>query len=173
MNPNFDSHEPLIDSALIGLDLTAEHHLSNCPCCQGEREKTEQALRRYAEFERDRASRPESFWDDQAARIRAARSKPGRLQLGAVLVPALALLVVLVLELAPQREPLSPLPTVQAQSISDHDLLIAVERAVDNGMPYALQPVALAVDQGESGAAVPKQNVPSNKMIKEFNSHAQ
>jgi hypothetical protein len=158
MNQNPNSHEPLIDSALIGLDLTAEHHLAHCPCCQGEREKTEQALRQFAELEREQASRSEAFWEEQTARIRAARAGMARrASPAAILVPALVLLLVLGLALTPRRQP--PTRPTQTQEVSDHDLLVAVERAVDNGTPYALEPVALVADEAESSPALPKANV--------------
>jgi hypothetical protein len=168
MNPNSNSHEPLIDSALIGLDLTAEHHLANCPCCQGEREKTERALRQFADQQREQASRPESFWEEQAGRIRAARSSlTRRAPFPAVLVPALALLLVLGLELTPRRQPPARPPNAQVQAVSDHDLLVAVERAVDNATPYALEPVALAVEEPESNSAAKHTT-----KVKEADSHA-
>jgi len=155
-NPN--SHEPLIDSALIGLDLTAEHHLAHCPGCQGEREKTERALRQFAELEREQASRSEAFWEEQTARIRAARASLARRPApAAILVPALVLLLILGLSLTPRRQP--PTRPTQTQEVSDHDLLVAVERAVDNGTPYALEPVALVADEAESSRALPNKSV--------------
>lgn len=160
MNSNLDpnSHEPLIDSALIGLDLTAEHHLANCPCCQGEREKTEQALREFAEMQRDEATRPEPFWQAQADRIRAARAQISpRSPLRTALVPALALLLLLALQLTPQKET-SPKPVQQVQAISDHDLLVEVERTMNTATPYALEPVALLSDESASTYSVPENN---------------
>ena len=175
MNENPNSHEPLIDSALIGLDLTAEHHLAHCPCCQGEREKTEQALRRFAELELERASRTDAFWEEQTVRIRSARaSLARRTPPAAILVPALALLLVLGVALTPGRQPQTR--ATETQTISDHDLLVAVERALDNGTPYALEPVALVVDEAESSTSMPNKTVPKKnhkKMIKEFTPHAQ
>jgi len=165
LDPN--SHEPLIDSALIGLDLTAEHHLANCPCCQGEREKTEQALRGFAELQREHANRPEPFWEDQAARIREARAQISqRSPLRTALVPALALLLLLALQLTPQKKS-SPKPVQPAQTISDHDLLVEVERTMNTATPYALEPVALLSDESESTHPVNDQNP-----AKESRSHA-
>jgi hypothetical protein len=170
-DPN--SHEPLIDRALIGLDLAAEHHLAHCSCCQGEREKTEQALRRYAEKQREEASRPESFWDEQAARIRGARVSLRRQPpVVAVLASAATLLLVLGVALAPQRRIQTPQKSAALQNISDHDLLLAVERAVDNGTPYALEPVALMVDEPESTGSLQKKNMSRQKTKKELNSYA-
>ena len=48
MNPNENSHDPLVERALVGLDLAAEHHLANCAPCQTERERVQEALRRTA-----------------------------------------------------------------------------------------------------------------------------
>jgi hypothetical protein len=168
MNTNSNSHEPLVDSALIGANLAAEYHLSNCPCCQGEREKTEHALQEFAAFQREEANRSESFWEEQAARIRSARSSMTlRPSLTAVLAPAAVLLVVVGLVLAPQRKPQTHPAAAQAPAISDHDLLVAVERAVDNGTPDALEPVAFVVDEPASSAALPVK-----KTTKELSSHA-
>jgi len=165
LDPN--SHEPLIDSALIGLDLSAEHHLANCHCCQGEREKTEQALREFADLQREQANRPEPFWENQAARIREARAQISQLSpLRTALVPALALLLLLALQLTPQKES-SPKPVQQTQSISDHDLLVEVERTMNTATPYALEPVALLSDDSETTHPVSDQNHP-----KEPRSHA-
>jgi hypothetical protein len=165
LDPN--SHEPLIDSALIGLDLTAEHHLANCPCCQGEREKIEQALRGFADLQREQASRPEPFWENQAARIREARAQIShRSPLRTALVPALALLLLLAFQLTPQKGS-SPKPVQQTQTISDHDLLVEVERAMNTATPYALEPVALLSDESESTHPVSDQNP-----AKEPRSHA-
>jgi hypothetical protein len=167
MNPDSNPHEPLVDSALIGLDLTAEHHLAHCPCCQAEREKTEQALRRFAESQRERAAQTESFWQQQAERIRSARrSSDLRSALRAVLVPALAVFLLLAIELKPTKRAV-PRPTAQVQTVSDHELLVEVERAVDNGTPYALEPVALLSDEADTTSAVHDKNIP-----KESRSHA-
>lgn len=189
MNPNSDStndksnsdnlkrdsgsHAPLVDRALMGLDLAAEHHLANCPCCQGEREETEQALLRYADFEREQAGRQESFWSDQLVRIRAAcPTASRRTSAGVVLVPALALLLVLGLGFGLRRQP-APVPTTaHVENISDHDLLLAVESAVDSGTPYALEPVALMVDEPESAGDLQKDHGLRAKTNKEPNSYA-
>lgn len=167
MNANANPHEPLVDSALIGLDLTAEHHLANCPCCQVEREKTEQALRHFADLQREEASRPEPFWEQQMSHIRTTRRAAGRRSAArAALLPAVAVILLLAFALAPQKRPM-PKAAAQAQAVSDHDLLVEVERAVDNGTPYALEPVALAVDDSSMNSVVQ-----ANKNPKESRPHA-
>lgn len=167
-----DSHAPLVDRALMGLDLAAEHHLANCPCCQGEREKTERALERYAAFEREQVERQETFWADQATRIRAAcNSVRRRPAAAAALVPALGLLLVLGLGLMLRRQPVPAPPVAHIRTVSDHELLLAVESAVDNGTPYALEPVALMVEEREPVKDLQKRNV-RQKMNKEPKSYA-
>jgi len=172
-NQNSAAHEPLVDRALMGLDLAAEHHLANCTCCQGEREKTERALEHYAEMEREQAGRQEAFWSDQATRIRAACRSIKRRPSGAViLVPALALLLVLGLELVPRLKPQAPPPRAKAETISDQDLLVAVESAVDRGTPYALEPVALSIEL-ESNSAASQKGITHSNMRKEPASHVE
>jgi hypothetical protein len=170
----YGSHPLLVDRALMGLDLTAEHHLANCQCCQGEREKTEQALRQYAEFEREQGARQESFWRDQATRIRAAcGSAKRRPAVAAVLVPALGLLLAIGLGFALRRHPAPAPATARVETISDQDLLLAVESAVDSGTPYALEPVALTVDVQDLNRVVPQKSVTHSKLRKETASHVE
>jgi hypothetical protein len=179
MNSNLNekgsaSHELLVDRALMGLDLAAEHHLANCPCCQGEREKTERALRQYAEFEREQAGRRESFWSDQARRIGSACGSAKRRPVAAaVLVPALGLLLALGLGFALRRQPVPAPAAARMETVSDQDLLLAVESAVDSATPYALEPVALTVDVRDLSSAVPQKNTGHSKMRKESTSHAE
>jgi hypothetical protein len=157
---NCNSHEPLIDSALIGLNLTAEYHLSNCACCQGEREKTEQALQHFAALQREQASRPESFWEEQAKRIRAVRRfRKFNPSVAAVLAPAAMLLLVLALMLVPRRPAQPQVNAAQGPIVSDQDLLVAVEQAVNSGTPDALEPVALAVDVPETTSVIPTKRI--------------
>jgi predicted anti-sigma-YlaC factor YlaD len=169
MSKHTDLHEPLIDRALMGLDLTAEHHLANCPCCRGERENTERALQLYAESQREEANRPQSFWEEQATRIRSARaSLSSRPPVAAVLAPALALLLVLGLGLRSHDRAQTPQTAVPSATISDHDLLVAVERAVDNGTPFALEAVTPVA---EANATVSTKA--NKKMDRETKSHAE
>ena len=175
-NPKSESqsHEPLVDRALMGIDLAAEHHLANCPCCQGEREKTEQALRHYSAFQREEAGREDNFWNEQAHRIQVAcHALRPRSNAAARLVPALALVMVLGLGLALWRQPSTARPTAQLQTVSDQDLLIAVESAVDTGTPYALEPVAVMVEEHEKASLMPRSKTLSNRKHKEPASHVQ
>lgn len=168
MNSNPNSHEPLVDSALIGRDLAAEHHLAGCPCCQQDREKIEQALQHFADVQRAQAHQPEHFWEEQTARIRAARAElRPRSPVRTALVPALAVLLVFALELVPRKQSQPLPPPQQAQLYSDHELLVQVERAVNNGTPEALEPLALLSEEDTVTSAVPDKTY-----SKESRSHA-
>ena len=146
MNSNENLHEPLVDQALVGFDLAAEHHIAHCQPCQTEREKVEEALRQFGAANREYASRPESFYEQQAARIRAAQQASRQSsRLTMALVPSLVVLVVLALTMlgkAPGVRPVAVAPQVQ-QADSDHELLVQVERAIQSETPRALEPVTL------------------------------
>ena len=73
MNNEQNAHEPLVESALAGFDLAAEHHLATCQPCQAERDRMQEVLREFAAANREYANRPESFWQQQALCIEVAR----------------------------------------------------------------------------------------------------
>ncbi|MGC2193846.1 MAG: hypothetical protein WA628_04160, partial [Terriglobales bacterium] len=96
MNSNENMHDPLVERALVGLDLAAERHIAHCPPCQTEREKVEAALREFGAASRQAASRPEIFWEQQASRIRAAHRESGqRSRLTMALAPSVVVLLLL------------------------------------------------------------------------------
>jgi hypothetical protein len=152
MNPNEDPHASLVEQALVSFDLAAEHHLANCPACERERERVQEVLREFGAANRQRASRPEHFWEQQAARIRAARSESGRRSgLGLTLTPGLAALLLLALAVlgrgpAPSS---TSVRTATAQADADQQLLVRVERAVESNTPLALEPVTLKVEEDD------------------------
>jgi hypothetical protein len=152
MNSNQNSHDPLVERALVGFDLTAEHHLANCPPCQSEREEVEDALRQFAALNREYANRPEIFWEQQAARIRAARSESGqRSGLNMKLVPSMVVLLLLafaVLSRIPASHP-TAVTTPPVRTDPDHELLMEVERAVQTDTPHALEPATLMVEESD------------------------
>jgi hypothetical protein len=162
MNTNENSHEPLVERALVGFDLAAEHHLANCAPCQSEREQVADALRNFGAAKRQYANRPESFWEQQAARIRAARSE--RLQRSGValaLAPGLAVLLLVGIALV-RHEP-SPRPVTVAvfpgqSDASDHELLLEVERAVESDTPFSLEPATLMVEESDNRVPVNSTN---------------
>ena len=152
MNPNENPHASLVEQALVSFDLAAEHHLANCPACERERERVQEVLREFGAANRQRASRPERFWEQQAARIRAARSESGRRSgLGLTLTPGLAALLLLALAVlgrgpAPSS---TSVRTATAQADADQQLLVRVERAVESNTPLALEPVTLKVEEDD------------------------
>ena len=96
MNSNENPHEPLVERALVSFDLAAEHHIAHCQPCQTEREKVEDALRQFGAANREYANRPTSFYEQQAARIRAAQQESRqKSRLTMTLVPSLVVLVLL------------------------------------------------------------------------------
>jgi hypothetical protein len=162
MNPNENSHEPLVERALVDFDLAAEHHLANCAACQSERERVESALRNFGAANREFASRSESFWEQQAARIRAARSERAqRSRVALALTPGLAVLVLLAVALvtrAPHTVPVSGAVVTVTSDSSDHELLLAVERAMQSETPLSLEPATLMVEETDNNLAMNSTN---------------
>jgi len=163
MNINENSHEPLVERALIGFDLAAEHHLANCEPCQQERESVREALSLFGAAQREYANRPEIFWEQQAARIRAARNeqvKKSRIALS--LTPGLAVLLLLGFALVTRGTKVSPAPTsinsAAAPAISDQELLMEVERAVQSDTPLSLEPATLMVEEDAGSMPMNSQN---------------
>lgn len=170
MNSNENTHDPLIDRAVVSFDLAAEHHLAGCAPCQAERDRVEDALRRFAEVNREYASRPENFWEIQAARIGSARKESeARSRRTMALVPSVAVLLLAagaILGSAPGMRPVATPKAVAAQVDPDHELLLEVERAIQADTPRALEPAMLMVEENEG-------NMPLNTSSerKEIRSH--
>ena len=164
MNSNENTHDPLVERALAGFDLAAEHHIAECQPCQAERDQLELALRQFAAANREYAKRPEGFWELQADRIRAARKESdSRSRLTMTLVPSLVVLLLAafaILGRAPSAHPVQPAAPV-AQVDSDHELLLEVERAIQYDTPRALEPATLMVE--ESDGNLPLDTTLQNK----------
>ena len=150
MNSNENAHDPLVEQALGGFDLAAEHHIAHCGPCQAERERVEAALRQFGAANREYANRPASFWEQQADSIRAARqASVQRSRATLALVPSVVVLLLLgfaVLGRAPAVRPVAVAPPL-AQTDSDHELLVGVERAMGRLPPLALEPATLMVEE--------------------------
>lgn len=153
MSSEQDAHEPLVEHALVGLDLAAEHHIANCDPCQAERERLEEALRQFGAANREYAARSKEFWDEQVAQIRQKRRASGnRGRMAAALAPALATLLfvgVFLVNHGPRVQP-SAETAPAAQVDSDHELLVAVERAVESDTPQALAPLAWVEEENDA-----------------------
>ena len=112
--------------------------------------------------------RPEWFWQKQQAvireRVRAARRPAWRLLPACAGALGLALLATTLLH---HRRPPAP-PAPQAQTVSDQELMIAVEQAVQTDVPDALAPAALLADEisnsqpGSTSNRFPKENKHEN-----------
>lgn len=152
MNSNNNTHDPLVERALAGFDLAAEHHIAECQPCQAERDQVEDALRQFATANREYAQRPEDFWELQAARIRTARRETeSKSRLTTTLIPSLVILLLAAFAMlgrgprVHQNQPAAPV----AQVDSDHELLLEVERAIHSDTPRALEPATLMVDESD------------------------
>ena len=166
MNTSKNSHDPLVERALVGFDLAAEHHLASCSPCQTERERVQEALREFGTANRQYAGRPENFWDQQAARIRAARNdRAQRSRLALTLAPGLAVLLLLAFALLSRGPSTRPAPTT-AQTDSDHELLVEVERVVQTDTPLSLEAVTLMGEQDDNNVSMSSTN-----SVKEPRSH--
>jgi hypothetical protein len=154
MNSKENAHDPLVEQVLIGFDLAAEHHIAHCEPCQTERERVEEALRGFGAANREYANRPASFWEQQAASIRAAQqASVRRSHAMVVLVPSVVVLLLLgfaILGRAPAVRPVAVEPATAVQTDADHELLLGVERAIGADTPMALQPATLMVEESSS-----------------------
>ena len=169
MNANENSHDPLVERALVGLDLAAEHHLANCAPCQTERDQVQGALQLFGAANREYANRSENFWEQQAARIRAAQTErshrsrlamtltPGLFLAALTLPPIVAVLMLLAFALL-RRAPVSPPVQPVAQIDYDHELLVEVERAVHTATPLSLQAATLMVEESDSSRPMNSTN---------------
>jgi len=167
MNTGENSHELLVEKALVGFDLAAEHHLAHCAPCQEERERVGEALREFGNASRQHAGQPEIFWEQQAARIRAGSTERAqRSRLGLTLAPGLAVLFLVAFALLSREPGVRPAQPPTAQVDSDHELLVEVERAVETDTPLSLEPATLMIEQGDS-----KENSISTNSGKEPGSH--
>jgi hypothetical protein len=164
MNSNNNTHDPLVERALAGFDLAAEHHIAECQPCQTERDQVEDALRQFATANREYAQRTEDFWELQAARIRTARRESeSKSRLTTTLIPSVVVLLLAAFAMlgrAPRVQPAQPATPV-AQVDSDHELLLEVERAIQYDTPRALEPATLMVD--ESDGNLPLDTALQNK----------
>src|SRR6266478_2309401 len=135
MNSNEKSHEPLV----------------------------ERALRNFGAANRQYAARPESFWELQAARIRAARpERAQRSRVAVALVPGLAVLLLVGFALVnrgPGTRPVAATVVAIQPDTSDHALLLEVERAVQSDTPLSLGPATLMVEESTDNLPVNSANI--------------
>lgn len=147
-------HEHRLMEAIIGRSLPAEDHLLACAACRAERDRIESSFRSFAQSARAASDRPGYFWTRQSAQIheRLGSSSRSAFGYGSRMASALALLALtafLLLQGAPK-----PLPdSSQVVAVSDHEILLEVERALDRDTPNALEPVTLLVEDMSRNSA--------------------
>jgi hypothetical protein len=128
--------------------------------CEGR--DIQQTLSRWRDSARARAARADWFWSRQQACVMSKIAKPstsGVPKLAwASLAATIALAASLVLPVRPEK-PVQPqaLASPVAQ-ISDHDLLVAVERSMNAGVPSSLAPATLLADEMNQALATKAQS---------------
>jgi hypothetical protein len=109
-------------------------------------------LEKWRESTMEHAERPEWFWSRQHARVMSQiNSQPsaGIPKLAwASLAATIAVAVSLIVPSHPEKQ-IQPPATVHsaAAQISDHDLMLAVERTLNAGTPSSLEPASLLADE--------------------------
>ena len=117
---------------------------------QSDQEALRPLLDALPELARTSAERPEQFWQEQRVAVwsRIARDRnPHDRKVRRPLVLAWSALAAMVLLAALMLDRASGAPPPMAQVDPDHELLLAVERAVHNDGPAALDPAALLAEE--------------------------
>ena len=148
---NHNSHDDRVLEALTNRSVPAEDHLLVCAPCREERDRLETSIGVFSVAAREATDRPVHFWTRQAAQIHAniAAAPTRRLSFGSRMVSALALLglcAFLLLQGAPRPQAPVDSQVHSAATNSDHELLLAVEQALQRDTPAALEPVTLLVE---------------------------
>jgi len=98
----------------------------------------------------ERAERPDWFWSRQHARvmsqINAQRATSVPKLAWASLAATIAVAMLLILPTRPEKQ-IQPQAKVQQVVMSDHDLMLAVERTLNAGTPSSLEPASLLADE--------------------------
>jgi hypothetical protein len=93
--------------------------------------------------------RPEWFWARQRVRItsKATEQHQGRApKLAWAGIAAMIALAIAMFAPAPETKPVQPIPSVKAE-ISDHDLMLALERSMNAGVPSSLAPAGILAQE--------------------------
>ncbi len=113
----------------------------------------QQALDRWRDSANERAERPDWFFARQYARVMSeinARQTTSIPRLAWAGIAATIALAVSLMLPAPSRKQVQPQLQTEAQpqvQISDHDLMLAVERTLDAGTPSSLEPASLLAEE--------------------------
>jgi hypothetical protein len=108
----------------------------------------------------------EEFWGNQRrsvrSRIAQANTRPPALP---ILAWATAATLIVVAALMLDHHQVQPMHVPRSQADVDHELLLHVERVLDNGGPEALEPAALLADEmvrGQTSSLSPRSHQEPN-----------
>jgi len=142
----------LTDGSVADQSTRAAHnsvseHLESCKSCRQEYQTWQRTLGVLPAGVRSATDLPHYFWQRQQAAIRsriAVEEASRRSWRGFVWATVAALVVLAGLLLNSAKTP--PVTQVEIQPDPDQQLLIAVERAVESGVPESLAPAALLAE---------------------------
>ena len=133
---------------------SSANHAAECTGCRDELSAASAALDAYRAHVREVIELPESFWRRQreAIHARAQRhdfSHPWRRWIWATATIMLVLCASMILS-----HKSAPLVQSAAQTVSDDELLLGVQRSIQSDLPQALRPAALLTQEmGRAEAA--------------------
>jgi hypothetical protein len=111
----------------------------------------QQALEVWRDSAAEKAKRPDWFWMRQHARvisqIRQQRGTGVPKLAWASLAATIAIAVSLILPSRPEKQVESQVKAQHDVQISDHDLMLAIERSMNAGGPSSLAPASLLADE--------------------------
>jgi predicted anti-sigma-YlaC factor YlaD len=142
-----------------GAPRAAQRHLDACSACRQERERLEQDLAGMRASVAGLAQQPEAFWTRQRAAL-LARARQRRLAaLSAPLLATACLLLAMALGLLSAQ----PTPAPQAVASPPADMLVEVERTLQQPVPDALAPAALLTDEIMAQTSSPRPQKPNKE----------
>src|SRR3954466_537418 len=111
----------------------------------------QQALDRWRDSAAEKADRPDWFWSRQHARVMSEVNAPRRASVPKLAWASVAATIAIAIALLIPGQPDNHIQQqVQAQhevQISDHDLMLAVERTLNAGTPSSLEPASLLAEE--------------------------
>ena len=117
-------------------------HLQRCPSCRTDLERIRGSVDVLRSAANAAVSKPEDFWQQQQRAILTLIDSQRAQVLAAIPRLAFAAAAV-ILGIASLLLSTAPDPAPQAKNDADHELLIAVERALQSDGPAALEPATL------------------------------
>ena len=114
-------------------------------------EDIQQPLEKWRDSAMEHAERPDWFWSRQhtqvMSQINQQRGTSVPKLAWASLAATIAIALLLILPARPEKQ-LQPQASVQRETqISDHDLMLAIERSMNAGGPSSLAPASLLADE--------------------------